>query len=97
MGDGGEGLRRVWREVEIVLQVVVRAGEGPPRRAGVFFVVVSPLEVPLWPVLPGALWALTFERDKLGWLEVERQPAGSGPPKTKHESTGYLEVLAEPR
>ena len=61
VGDGGDGSGRAW-VLEVILQVIVRLGKGPPRRAWVFD--VGPLEVFLWPILPGPLWAWTFNRDK---------------------------------
>lgn len=61
VGDGGDGSGRAW-VLEVILQVIVRLGKGPPRRAWVFD--VGPLEVFLWPILPGPLWACTFNRDK---------------------------------
>ena len=49
VGDGGDGSGRAW-VLEVILQVIVRLGKGPPRRAWVFD--VGPLEVFLWPILP---------------------------------------------
>ena len=55
MGDGGDGIGRAW-VVEVILQVIVRAGKEPPRRAWVL----------VGPILPGPLWAFTFKRDRSG-------------------------------
>ena len=44
VGDGGDGIVRA-RVVEVILQVIVRAGKEPPRRAWILFVRVGPLEV----------------------------------------------------
>ena len=68
VGDGGDGSGRAW-VLEVILQVIVRLGKGPPRRAWVFD--VGPLEVFLWPILPGPLWAFTFDRDKRWGFKAE--------------------------
>ena len=44
MGDGGDGIGRAW-VVEVILQVIVRAGKEPPRWAWILFVRVGTLEV----------------------------------------------------
>ena len=58
VGDGGDGLGRAW-VLEVILQVVVRAGKKPPRRAWVLF-HLGPLEVLLRPILPGPAWAFAY-------------------------------------
>jgi hypothetical protein len=68
VGDGGDGSGRAW-VLEDILQVIVRAGKVPPRWACLVF--VGPLEVFLRPILPGPLWALTFQRDKSRGLKEE--------------------------
>ena len=42
MGDGGDGRGRAW-VLEVILQVIVRAGKVPPRRA---FLMVDGAEAP---------------------------------------------------
>ena len=68
VGDGGDGSGRAW-VLEVILQVIVRTGKVPPRRAWVFD--VEPLEVFLRPILPGPLWAFTFNRDKRWGFKAE--------------------------
>ena len=48
VGDGGDGLGRAW-VLEVILQLVGRAGKKPPRRAWVLL-HVGPREVPLRPI-----------------------------------------------
>ena len=59
MGDAGDGSGLAW-VLEVLLQVIVRAGKVPPRRA--WLVVVGPPEVFLRPILPGrcGLWCVVF-------------------------------------
>jgi len=50
--------------LEVILQVIVRAGKVPPRRAWLV-VVVGPLEVFLRPILLGPLWASSLSGTKV--------------------------------
>ena len=70
MGDGGHGSGRAW-VLEVILQVIVRAGKEPPRRAWILFGRVGPLEVLLRPILPGPALAFTFNRDKSRGFKAE--------------------------
>ena len=70
VGDGGDGIGRAW-VVEVILQVIVRAGKEPPRRVWIFFVRVGPLAVLLRSILPGPVWAFTFKRDKSRGFKAE--------------------------
>ena len=68
MGDGADGSGCAW-VLEVILQVIVRAGKVPPRRA--WLLDVGPLEVFLRPILPGLMWAFTFKQDRRRGFEVE--------------------------
>ena len=70
VGDGGDGCDRAG-VLEVILQVIVGAGEVPPRRA--WLLVGGPLEGFLRPILPGPFWAFTFQRDKSQGFKVRRQ------------------------
>ena len=68
-GDGGDGRGRAW-VLEFILQLIARAGKGPPRRA--WLPVGGPLEGFLSPISLGQFWAFTFKRDKSRGFKAER-------------------------
>ena len=70
----GQILAEIWRfapVLEVILQLIARAGKVPPRRA--WLLVGGPLEVCLRPILPGPFWAFPFKEDKSRSLKVERR------------------------
>jgi len=68
----GFGRVRAW-VLEVILQVIVRAGKVPPRRT--WFLVGGSLEGFLRSILSGP-WAFTFKRDKSRCFKSERQTLG---------------------
>ena len=73
MGDGGDGRGRAW-VLEVILQVIIRAGKVPQRRT--WLLVGGPLAGFFRSILPGPFWAFTFKRDKSRCFKAERQTLG---------------------
>ena len=75
MGDGGDGSGRAW-VLEVILQLIVRAGKVTPRRA--WILGGGPLEVLLRPILPlGRCGRSLLSRAKGGALRRKDKPVAT--------------------